>query len=131
MTEDTGTTASAAAPTADAPAPDAPVPDAGPAAASAEDRKAQISALFKLIRNAIDLAGMSHNLGLLQIAAFLIDEACDLSSRTHADGIAHVQEVLAKVQADRDEASSVVDELMAFIEKVRGGKRPTKKAAQG
>jgi len=128
MTEDTGTAApdangtgpaAAAAPPPEPPEAAAPTPEAPVAEAAAEEKKRQLGSLFKVIRCAADLAGMSSGLGLLQVAAFLIDEACEHAKRTHEEGIGQVKLTLAKIQAERDDAGAIVDQLMNLIEKAR------------
>jgi hypothetical protein len=126
MTEDTTSTtdskatgADAAAGAAEPPEAAAAAPEASAAEAAFAERKGKIGSLFTIIRHAIGLAGMESSVGLLQIAAFLVDEACERSKRTHAEGIDQVKITLAAVQAERDDAGAIVDQLMELITKAR------------
>jgi len=139
MTEDTGTVApdangtdpaAAAALPPEPPEAAAPAPEAPAAEAAAEEKKGRIGSLFKVIRYATDLAGMSSSIGLLQIAAFLIDEACEHSQRTHDEGIAQVKLTLAKVKAERDDAGAIVDQLLSLIERARKPRTSAAEAVQ-
>lgn len=136
MTEDNGTPAPEAKDPAPAPAPEPREAEAPATAATApadteiaEEKKVKIGALFKIIRNAVDLAGMNSSAGLLQVGAFLIDEACERSKRTHAEGIDQVKLTLAKVQAERDDAGAIVDQLMELIAKVQKPRSSSPEAA--
>jgi hypothetical protein len=153
MNQDTGTAASEDVTTKTSAAADAPpaAADAAPAGDTAKPKadsgsdseapadlgdaygisRKKLGPFIKLVRSALALADMRSSYGLLQAAAFLIDEACDVSNHSHAEGLQIVVELLQRVQAKRDEAEESVASMLEQLQAALLRSRKSKESAQG
>lgn len=85
-------------------------------------RIAKLVTLQKVLVYAVKLADLNESYGLLQVAARLIDLACEASDakKTHADGLAVVTATLKKIDDQRYDVEKTADELIELIERFSG-----------
>jgi hypothetical protein len=128
-TPEATTEAASAADTAGPAAPAADVPDDDDEAAAVEMSK--VHRLLKLILHAMALGELNSSYSVLQVAAFLIDLACERAGNSHEQGVRTVSSVLLRIKVERDSQTAIVDELVTVLNKARERRPASKESARG